>query len=471
VAGDWDDPEIPRLWRYNLHYFDDFNAKEAEGRVALHRDLIDRWIDENPAPVGTGWEPYPCSLRIVNWIKWAMAGNELHRKWQRSLALQAGWLAKNIEWHLLGNHLFANAKALVFVGQYFEGGDANRWLEKGLKILAREIPEQVLADGGQFELSPMYHSIATEDVLDLINISRTYKGHISEAQVDEWVSAAERMLAWADVMRHPDGKIVLFNDSAFGIAPDLAEIFMYAKRLGIEWRERADPLVVLPETGYMRASTDSACLFADMASIGPDYLPGHAHADTLNFELSLFGERWIVDSGCSTYEVSEERLRQRGTAAHNTVLVDNEDSSEVWSSFRVARRGRPVEVAASLVEGDIRISGGHDGYMRLKGRVMHYREFHLTDGQLQITDEITGQPQAAAANVLLHPDVTVSSAGDGFELARGNHGASLFFDGGKAEVVEATWHPEFGLSIPTHRISVTMSGETLVSTLSWETSS
>ena len=76
----------------------------------------------------------------------------------------------------------------------------------------------------------------------------------------------------------------------------------------------------------------------DVAPVGPDYLPGHAHADTLSFELSLFGQRVLVNSGTSQYEAGPERSRQRGTAAHNTVIVDGHDSSEVWAGFRVARR-------------------------------------------------------------------------------------------------------------------------------------
>jgi uncharacterized heparinase superfamily protein len=471
-STDWTDGEESRLWLYNLHYFDYLISKDASVRPEFYSDLIHRWIDECPPGSLVGWEPYPTSLRIVNWIKWLLPRDDVQKSAMASLALQAAWLEKNIEWHLLGNHLFANAKALVFAGLFFygdesDGDDAGRWLRRGLSILEREIPEQVLPDGGQFELSPMYHSIATADVLDLINISRAYPGYVSEAQIEEWTSAATNMLAWADVMKHPDGRIVLFNDSAFSIALNLAEIFAYAERLGIDWQQNTDSLVILPDTGYMRARNEHACLFTDFAEIGPDYLPGHAHADTLNFELSLFGERWIVDSGCSTYEVCDERLRQRGTAAHNTVTVDNEDSAEVWSSFRVARRGRPVDIAAGQNEDVIRISGGHDGYMRLKGRVMHYREFQLNDHQLQIVDDLTGEPRSAAANFLLHPDVSVSRSEDGFDLSRGNYHASLSFDGGKAEVADATWHPEFGLSIPTHRISVTMSGSSLVTVLRW----
>ncbi len=313
----------------------------------------------------------------------------------------------------------------------------------------------------------MYHSITTEDVLDLINVSRTFPGLVPESQSIDWSNVAQRMLAWADVMQHPDGKIVLFNDSAFGIAPELDEIWAYADRLDIEWPSSVDELQVFEESGYVRADTENAVLFVDVARIGPDYLPGHAHADTLNFELSLFGERWIVDTGCSTYEDSEERLRQRGTAAHNTVTVDGEDSSEVWSSYRVARRARPIDVKIQSRSGRTIVSAAHDGYKRLKGSVMHLREFRLDEGQLNIDDEVIGVIDSAVVNYLLHPEVVISRSGNNLTLSRHGKVASLMFDGGDAEVVGATYHPEFDLSIPTHRISVTMNGKCLSTTLRW----
>src|SRR5205085_8722772 len=132
------------------------------------------WIDENPPAVGVGWEPYPTSLRIVNWIKWALAGNRMNDKAIASLAVQVRFLSQNLEQHLLGNHLLANAKALVFAGLFFEGDEAVSWLRTGLRLLAREIPEQVLPDGGHFERSPMYHSAILEDMLDLCNVTQTY---------------------------------------------------------------------------------------------------------------------------------------------------------------------------------------------------------------------------------------------------------------------------------------------------------
>ena len=83
----WDNPERSKLWRYNQHYFDDLNAQQAAERHEWHAALITRWIKENPAPTGSGWEPYPLSLRIVNWVKWHRAQNPLSTEALDSLAI------------------------------------------------------------------------------------------------------------------------------------------------------------------------------------------------------------------------------------------------------------------------------------------------------------------------------------------------------------------------------------------------
>ncbi len=76
-AAGWNDPAREKLWLYHLHYFDDLNAERAEERTAWHAALIGRWVAENPPGRGNGWEPYPLARRIVNWVKWAWAGNAL----------------------------------------------------------------------------------------------------------------------------------------------------------------------------------------------------------------------------------------------------------------------------------------------------------------------------------------------------------------------------------------------------------
>jgi len=121
----------------------------------------------------------------------------------RSLAVQTRYLLKKPEYHLLGNHLFANAKALIFAGLFFYGKEAANWMNKGMQILNKQVKEQVLADGGHFELTPMYHSIILEDLLDLINIMNTTAFPVPEI----WMNSIPKMVHWLELMCHPDGKI------------------------------------------------------------------------------------------------------------------------------------------------------------------------------------------------------------------------------------------------------------------------
>lgn len=448
-AHGWDGPDKPRLWRYNQHYFDDLNAVGAPARADWHRALIARWIAENPAGQGPGWEPYPTSLRIVNWVKWSLAGNALGDATTESLAVQTRWLSRRMEWHLLGNHLFANAKALVFAGLHFDGPEAAGWLSRGAAILARQIPEQILPDGGQFELSPMYHALALEDMLDLVNIARAQgRGDLAQS----WALRVPAMLDWLAQMSHPDGAPALFNDAASGIAPDTARLVAYAQSLGFAAPGPLADCRLLPASGYARLTRGPALLLADLARVGPDYLPGHAHADTLSFELSLRGRRLIVNSGTSLYGLGEERLRQRGTGAHSTVMIDGQDSSEVWSGFRVGRRARPLGVSLRDEGQALIATGAHDGYRYLPGAPLHRRTWRLSDADLTVTDRIDGAgPHRIEAMFHLAPlwqpevlDAQTAQIRD----ESGTIVATVAVTGGTLGLVRSSWHPQFGLSLP-----------------------
>jgi uncharacterized heparinase superfamily protein len=479
----WNDFEREKLWLYNLHYFDDLNAIDAGDRIEWHRELIARWLKENPPAIGNGWEPYPTSLRIVNWVKWLAAGNSPIQGMLESLAMQADWLAKRLEWHLLGNHLFANAKALMFAGLFFEGPEAAVWLKTGLKIIIRELPEQVLSDGGNFERSPMYHAIFLEDVLDLVNAAMYWPGFALNEQVRVWRETAMRMLWWLECMTHSDGETALFNDAALGVSPGWIELSAYAARLdighkssirsaqrgdegdvvtilqpGIDSEERRSmlSLVHFQESGYVRMESDLAIALLDVAPIGPDYLPGHAHADTLSFEMSVHGQRVVVNGGTSRYGLGPERLRERGTAAHSTVQVAGQDSSEVWGGFRVARRAYPFDLQVKNEAGMFEVACSHDGYKRLTGAPIHRRRWVMDTDSLQVNDTVYGGAHSALARYILHPDVTVALVDSNtwqLTLRSGQNLYVVVFAGlGRIEL--ASYAPEFGIVLPTQCLAV-----------------
>ena len=470
----WDGPQRDKLWRYNQHYFDDLNAEDAGERSDWHLALLADWVQENPPAAGVGWEPYPTSLRMVNWIKWALAGNQLPEICARSLAVQTRWLTKRLEWHLLGNHLFSNAKALVFAGLFFDGSEADRWLQLGLDILRREIPEQILSDGGQFERSPMYHGLALEDMLDLVNLLNCFQRQLSNEDrelISSWSAIVERMRRWLQIMSHPDGRIGFFNDAAFHIAQENSALEKYAGRNGLGSPASLSSLEWLKDSGYVRFQNDDLVLICDAAPIGPDYLPGHAHADTLSFELSLFGERVLVNSGTSLYGLSSERERQRGTAAHNTVVVDNRNSSEVWSGFRVARRARAIHPQAAETTKQLTAACSHDGYARLPGNPLHKRTWSLEEKRLRIEDHVSNPSLKSEARFHLHPNTHISIDGNGT-------GGTIQLQGGEclrwhttgdgAYLEAATWHPNFGASVANECLVIPLDKGRCTLQLDWD---
>jgi uncharacterized heparinase superfamily protein len=449
----WDGPQREKLWRYNQHYFDDLNALDSKARLMWHQALVDDWIAHNPTGQGNGWEPYPLSLRVVNWVKWTLSGAVQSPAAHQSLAVQVRWLTGRLENHLLGNHLFANAKALVIAGLYFEGPEADAWLALGLHILAREVPEQMLPDGGHFERSTMYHALALEDMLDLVNATQCFANRLSPAQrrqVADWPQRASTLHAWLLTMCHPDGEISLFNDAAFDIAPSVAELDGYARRVLVDEAPKvSSALVQLRESGYVRLARGPAVALLDVAPVGPDYLPGHAHADTLSFELSVGTQRVLVNSGTSCYGSSPERLRQRGTAAHNTVVVNGQDSSEVWGGFRVARRAYPlglnIQQSADATATEVRCA--HNGYVRLTGRPIHHRTWRLDAQSLTVTDRVEGPHQGAEARFHFHPAVQVQrglSQAEGTATLPDGTVITWQLDHGQARLDAGTWHPRFG---------------------------
>jgi len=433
----WDAAGLPKLWGYNLHYFEYLFALPFASARALTLD----WIACHRLGRGrVGWEPYPISLRLGVWCRYFLglhaprvaADVELRRALWSSVQLQADWLAAHLERHLLGNHLLENGAALALCGACWRGDQADRWLRTGRAVLEEQLDLQVLPDGGHFERSPMYH-VRTLWLLDAL--AKTGCEDLA-ARVGP---ACERLRRALPLLCHPDGEIALLNDSAFGVANPPAELAGAAPVGPFD----------LPDTGYFGArGSEGHYVICDAAPIGPDYLPGHAHGDLLSFELSLHGRRVIVDSGVSSYEPGEARAYARSTCAHNTVEVDGADQCEFWSAFRVARRGRPRDVRFERCDGGFRLSAWHDGYERLPSRARHRRRFRWhPEGVLLVSDEVEARgPVRAASRLHLHPDCAATLEGP--RQVRVEHPGGRFrvaFDGaGTLELQPSRYCPEFG---------------------------
>lgn len=455
----WVGDEMPLLWRYNQHYFDDLCAKDAQKRRDIHQDLITQWIDQNPTGSAVAWDPYPTSLRIVNWVKYGFTQPTMSASFYESLALQARHLSRNIEWHILGNHLFANGKALLFSGLLFSGAEAEAWSKTAFAILTQELKEQFLEDGGHFERSPMYHAILLEDLLDLVNILSCYHKTLTP-DLTELLNALKSRLPSAFIflqnMTHGDGEISFFNDAAMGVAAPYKDLAEYSQRLGFSPPPTTSGGFLMGPSGYagMRGP-DNACLLVDIAPVGPDYLPGHAHADSLSFEFSFGATRVIINGGTSEYGTSPERHRQRGTAAHATLMCDDQNSSEVWGGFRVGRRAKIHNVNVQYGEDSFSATANHSGYAHLSGRPIHHRGWTYEPGKLVINDTLSGRGSyPVSLHFPLHPEISCQKSETGIllTLPQGQTPKHIHVTLTGADVIEienTSWHPEFGISLPT----------------------
>lgn len=453
---DWHPADRSRLWRYNLHYFDYLHWESIPEQYKA--GYIDSWIAANPQGTADAWEPYTLSLRVVNWIKFFNAREHIPDAWQQSLINQAYWLQHNLEHHILANHYCKNAKALVFAGVWYAGERGAEFLQRGWSLLIEQMREQVLADGGHYERSPMYHCIVLEDCLDIINLVQGCPELFADEHVAVLSDAALRMLRFVDEVRGGDGRIPLFNDSAFGIAADPDELLDYGFRL-LGYERLAPPgqptPLRYPQSGYYGYRFGGDSLIIDCGAVGPDYQPGHMHCDMLSFELCMDGQRILVDPGVHGYEDDATRHYLRSTAAHNTVTLDGAEQSEIWGTFRVARRARPLKPRISdIAEARQTFSGGHDGFRRLPQRARHWRTV-TSDlaGRWDIVDEVQGSGDGTV-RAYLHfaPDLAMRPiagqvAEQGYAVMRGDEIVARVLpdDDCDTEVFESYVAFEFGL--------------------------
>ena len=443
----WNVTAPPRLWLYHLHYHDFLQQLPFQPA----REVVLDWIARHrPGPDRVGWEPYPVARRIVNWCARFIGGDRsrtladdtLRDTLWASLCEQAEHLRRRLEWHLLGNHLLENAVALSLSGSCFGHPAARRWLTAGQALLARELPEQILADGGHVERSPMYQS----RVLDALLLLDATGDRALRALVRPRLPHLADSLAR---MTHPDGGIALLNDSAFGVYPPPLEL---VRRPGRNRRERGRSPSARPVTTAHAppgATTSSATRDRSDRTTSPD-----TATRTCSPSSCRCADRgWWWTAGfpptrparCATTAARRARTtRSRSTAGTRRSW---------WAAFRVGRRPRPEEVHWSTSDGGFRLSGRHAGYRQLPGGPIHARTFRWRrEGKLEIRDRVeAARPVRSVARLHFHPECRLDDVG--------GEGCALNFPGGRARIRWSGWEtvardagsfycPEFGVARP-----------------------
>lgn len=336
--GEWKLEKETTLWNFNLHYFEflfPFIKAYQDTKKFKYLEktyfLIRAWINQNPKGKGIGWSPYTIAVRLTNWISYyEYVKDNLDDNFRRlilnSMHEQYRYLAIHIEKHLLGNHYFEDLKALVLCAVFFND---EKMLESALHALKKECKEEILPDGMHFELSPMYHKIILEGILRVAIALRGINRR--DEEIEKYIQPMLDV-AWSfegDIKRVP-----LFNDSGDNIAKSLkALVSVSEKYFDVSPHFKSQ----LADSGFYFFGVGKWKLIVDAGQPGPKYIPGHTHCDAMSFELFYDGAPVIVNCGTYAYQC-EKREYFRSTKAHNTVLVDDTEQSQCWSTFRLAKR-------------------------------------------------------------------------------------------------------------------------------------
>lgn len=350
-----------RLGRFHRAYGEDVLEAARNGEAEEAARLLSTWIEAHPPRNHDAWHPYPLSTRVGNWVAAVTLLPELATpEVSRSAWRQLLRLTHTIEDDILGNHVIRNARALVLGGTAFGAPELAR---QGIDLLRRELPEQVLADGGHYERSPAYHLLVLRDLLEI---------HATSPHA--WLAEAiERMQAFAAAVRRPDGMPPLFNDGTVD-APSL------------ELPESPPGLTVLEPSGFVVVREGELWLAVRCGPPAPAFLPAHAHADALSFQLWWKGRPVVTEAGTSTYEPGPVRFYERGTRAHSTVTIDGRDQFRIWGAFRSG----PLPDAKLLYARP----GAVEASMTPRGRgLRHTRriEWDAAAGELEIQDRVDGR--------------------------------------------------------------------------------
>ncbi|MBI4787789.1 MAG: alginate lyase family protein [Chloroflexi bacterium] len=431
-------------WDLNRHAFFDTLGRAyrytGDERYALKfRELLCDWLARNPARLDQpNWNGvFEVAFRINIWI-WALYyfrtarafDAELCGKLVGGLLTHGRYLDANIELHVPNNHLLLEAKALAYLGILLpEFKEARRWRERGLKLLERQVQEQVCADGVHGERTTLYHRVISGELLELLALMENNR----MAAPPGLVARFGNLVEFERALAKPDGTFPLLGDSA---ATDTHLRFSAAEQalqesdywLGLtpsstvgagsprpsardldgksgrgdpaptgEGAGPVRPSAAFPAGGYylMKAGdgADARYLVFDCGPFGLPAMPNHGHADALSFELYAFGQTLLLDPGFySTALGLNWRNFFRGTRAHNTVVVDGLDQSELMDARRVYRPARATCLGwISNDEFDF-VDGRHDGYERLAEPVTHRRQiFFAKPDYWVVVDLLTGR--------------------------------------------------------------------------------
>ena len=363
---------------------------------------------------------------------------EFYDGFMAALAQGAKALARALEGPARGTERLLCALALLEFCLCAEvGADLQ---SEAKKAFTRELERQILGDGGHIGRNP---KTVLDLALDLLPLRQVYAARGMKPP-QPLLGAINRMIPMLRLLQHGDGSLALFNGMSATDPGELATVFTHEAR-------GATPPLDAPDSGYRRMTAPGALALIDVGAPPPLEFSRVAHAGALAFEFSLGSERVVVNCGAPAAQHEAAREVARNSAAHSTLVIDDQSSSQIEPLSSKASPGLivtgPREMRAERRRsrrGEV-IEAAHDGYKERFG-LMHERILAMTQdgsrfiGQDRLVAAESAKKKEAkdesaahefSARFHLHPSVGAAPQADGrgIELALPS-GARLLFEAG-----------------------------------------
>ena len=392
------------------------------------QELILDWIEKNPVYFGPNWiNAMEVAMRACNWIfSWEIIAEkckqntssklekEFLEEFLGSLVEHGRFIYRNLEYApIRSNHYLSDIVGLFYLGIMFpEFKESKKWFKKGLKGLEEEMKFQVYNDGVDYELSISYHRYVTELFLWVGWLCKINEGNPS---ISSWIKSSpqfwqklEKMVEFSKYYTKPNSlapRIGDADDNRLHIVWEdfynwdkenhfaLFKLYNYAIGKILENTEKFTKsfsdsgFYIMRDKDFYLITGRNKCCYGKGGS--------HIHNDILSFELSMFGNDFIVDSGTYVYTSDfKARNKFRSTRAHNTVMIDNQEQNPMSKDpFYIEQTGDLVVNQWKIDNENIILEAEHNCYERLRCPIIHNREFSFNKKEriLYIKDKFKGK--------------------------------------------------------------------------------
>jgi hypothetical protein len=444
--------DVKYLWEINRHrellwLAQAWHLSEDQAYLDGVAVLLKSWFEQSPYPLGINWtSSLEHTVRLINWAgAWSLIGGDqsplfagedgakLRTRWLSSIYQHMHFIAGHFSLYSSANNHLVGEYAGLLVGStvWPLWPKCKRWQQIAKNGLEREIHRQIFADGFNREQAIWYHHEVAELFLIAALVAQKADCDFSKAYWDRIEDMIDALALLVDC----NGQLPALGDAddavylELGLDPDVyrnllamgavlfdrADLGKLARTLPdrVRWllgdratrdfsklsreKERDSALPALPQAGYFLLGKnfqkpDETRVLMDAGELGFLSIAAHGHADALAMLLNVAGREILVDPGTYTYNSEPEWRRYfRGTAAHNTVQVDELDQSIqagsfMWLAHAQARCIEHRQAGAQQIW-----KGEHRGYCRLKDPVVHSRTvvYDQKSDSIEVTDEFS----------------------------------------------------------------------------------